>query len=338
MPALSPQLPWHTQLGSQRDWAWRGWQIRYTYLRAQTPAPDAVPIVFLHGFGAALTQWRLNLEPLSQHHTVYALDLLGFGASEKGSANYKVDLWMAQVRDFCREIVGRPVVLVGHSLGALVALAIAATDPALVQGLILLTLPASRQELLPGKLQSFVGEIESFFSSPLLLKPLFSVIRRPGVIRSVLRAVYANPEAITDELVQSFTIPAGDRGAAKVLCRLVQARTQTDFSPSTQSLLQAVDLPILLLWGEKDRVIPLVWGRQLPAMNPRLKLIELPGAGHCPYDECADRVNREILAWVDHCVGKVNAGVANAGMANAGAVNAGAVNAGETNQPPSPSA
>lgn len=328
MPTLSPLFPWHTQLGFQRDWAWRGWQIRYTYLRAQTPSPDAVPIVFLHGFGAALTQWRLNLEPMSQHHTVYAIDLLGFGASEKGAANYKVDLWMAQVRDFCREIVGRPVVLVGHSLGALVALAIAATEPALVQGLILLTLPASRQELLPGKLQGFVGEIESFFSSPLLLKPLFSLIRRPGVIRSVLRAVYANPEAITDELVQSFAIPAGDRGAAKVLCRLVQARTQTDFSPNTKALLQAVDLPILLLWGQKDRVIPLVWGRQLPAMNPKLKLIELPDAGHCPYDECADRVNQEILAWVDHCVG----------AATLEDMSAGATNLGHTNQPSSPSA
>lgn len=319
MPAVSsycPPLPWHTQLGSQRDWVWRGWQIRYTYLRVREPLPESVPIVFLHGFGAALTQWRLNLEPLSQHHTVYALDFLGFGASEKGSANYKVDLWMAQVRDFCREIVGRPVVLVGHSLGALVALAIAAHDPALVQGLILLTLPASRQELLPGKLQSVVGEIESFFSSPLLLRPLFSLVRRPGVIRSVLRAVYANPEAITDELVRSFAIPAGDRGAAKVLCRLVQARTQTDFSPSTKALLQAVNLPILLLWGQKDRIIPLAWGRQLPAVNSRLKLIELPNAGHCPYDECADRVNQEILAWVDHCVGAVNAGAANAGTAN----------------------
>lgn len=315
MPALSPRaplLPWSTQLGSQRDWAWRGWQIRYTYLRAREPLPESVPIVLLHGFGAALTQWRLNLEPLSQHHTVYALDLLGFGASEKGSANYKVDLWMAQVQDFCRSIVGRPVILVGHSLGALVALAIAATDPDLAQGLILLTLPASRQELLPGKLQGFVGEIESFFSSPLLLKPLFNVIRRPSVIRSVLRAVYANPESITDELVQSFTIPAGDRGAAKVLCRLVQARTQTDFSPSTKALLQAVDIPILLLWGEKDRVIPLTWGRQLPPMNPKLKLIELPDAGHCPYDECADRVNQEILDWVDHCRGYADIRIAEA--------------------------
>jgi len=295
--------PWHSHLGSQRDWVWRGWQTRYTYIRAADPIhPDSTPIVFLHGFGASLTQWRSNLIPLSQTHTVYALDLLGFGASEKAPTDFRVGLWVDQVRDFCRELIGQPVILVGHSLGALVALTAAVIDPELVHGMVLLTLPASRQELLPGWSQSWVGKIESIFATPFLIRPLLRVIRRPGFLRAVLKTVYSNREYVTDELISSFAIPAYDRGAAKVLCRLVQARTQNDFSLSTKTLLQDLDLPMLLLWGEQDRVIPLTWGRQLPLINPQLKMVEIPDSGHCPYDECADRVNQEILAWVKLCI------------------------------------
>ncbi|HEY9624213.1 MAG TPA: alpha/beta fold hydrolase [Crinalium sp.] len=292
--------PWHPQLGSQRDWVWRGWQIRYTHIRTDdtVAATSSPPLVFLHGFGSALTQWRLNLIPLSQHRTVYAIDLLGFGASEKAAASYNVDLWIEQVYDFCQTLIGQPVILVGHSLGALVALAAAERHPDLVKGLVLITLPSSRQELLPEWLQPIVGAIEGLFASPLIIKPLFQFIRQPAFIRSVLRKIYSNPESVTDELISSFTMPALDRGSAAVLTRLVKARTRSDFSPSTKSLLPNLQIPILMLWGEQDQVIPLTWGRQLPALNNKVKLVELPGAGHCSYDESSEQVNHEILTWL----------------------------------------
>jgi pimeloyl-ACP methyl ester carboxylesterase len=292
--------PWHPQLGAQRDWIWRGWQIRYTHLRAVNAgeSSSAPPLVFLHGFGAALTQWRLNLEPLSQERTVYAFDLLGFGASEKAAAPYNVELWIEQTYDFWRSLIGQPVVLVGHSLGALVALAAAERHPDMVQGLVLITLPSSRQELLPGWLQPLVGAIEGLFASPLIIKPLFRLIRQPAFIRAALRKIYSNPESVTDDLIASFTMPALDRGAATVLTRLVKARTKRDFSPNTKSLLPNLQIPILLVWGEQDQVIPLAWGRQLPPLNSNIKLVELSEAGHCSYDECSDQVNQAIATWL----------------------------------------
>jgi pimeloyl-ACP methyl ester carboxylesterase len=290
--------PWHPQLGSQRDWVWRGWQIRYTHLRPDEPNQATTPLLFLHGFGAALTQWRLNLVPFSQDRTVYAFDLLGFGASEKAAAPYKVDLWIEQTYDFWRSLIRQPVILVGHSLGALVALAAANRHPDMVQGLVLITLPSSRQELLPNWLQPIVGTIEGLFASPLIIKPLFRLIRQPGFIRAALRKIYSNPESVTDDLIASFTMPALDRGAAAVLTRLVKARTRTDFSPSTKSLLPNLQVPILLLWGEQDQVIPLAWGRQLPPLNSNIKLVELSDAGHCSYDESSEQVNQAIATWL----------------------------------------
>jgi pimeloyl-ACP methyl ester carboxylesterase len=286
-----------TRLGSQRDWIWRGWQVRYTFVRSATPT-DQPPILFLHGFGSSLAQWQENLLPLSQTHPVYALDLVGFGASEKADTAYKVELWADQVYDFWRTFIGEPIVLVGHSLGALVALTAAVAYPEMVKNLALLTLPASRQELLIGSLQSWVGRIESFFTSPLVIRLLFQMVRRPGIIRAILKAAYVNPERITEELIASFLTPGFDRGASKAFYRLSKARTQIDFSLKTEDLLPQVTVPILVVWGEGDRVIPIVRGRQLSSFNSQLRLVEIPEAGHCLYDECAECVNAELLAWL----------------------------------------
>ncbi len=286
-------------LGCQRDWIWRGWRVRYTYLPHHS-SEDA-PYLFLHGFGASLRQWQENLLPLSQHRRVYAMDLVGFGGSEKATAPYKIGFWVEQVYHFWKTFIQRPMVLVGHSLGALVALTAAIAHPDMLENLILITLPAARQELLPTLplwLQSLAGEMESAFASPLLIKPLFQIIRQPRVIRSVLRKIYVQGDRVTEALVESFIEPARDRGAAATLTRLTKARTRNDFSQLTRDLLPQVEVPILVIWGTEDRVIPLAWGRQLPGLSDRVTLVEIPNGGHCVYDECSAQVNAEILAWL----------------------------------------
>lgn len=305
---LEEMKVWESQLGAQRDWVWRGWQVRYTYLRSdalsspvaakEASANSATPLLLLHGFGSALTQWQENLLPLSRSHPVYALDLVGFGGSEKAAANYSVGFWVEQVYEFWRTFIGRPIVLIGHSLGALVALTAAVAHPDMVQNLVLLTLPAARQELLTGRFQALAGKLEGVFMTSLFTQLVFYFIRRPRVIRAVLRTVYVNRERVTEELVQRFLQPGFDRGAVRALSRLTKARTRSDFARATKELLAEVQVPILLIWGANDRVIPLTWGRQLPVLNPQLKLVEIPDAGHCPYDECAESVNAEILSWL----------------------------------------
>ena len=78
-------MSWQKRIGNQRDWVWRGWQTRYSYLRSQSDSSnlDRPPIIFIHGFGASIEHWRNNIPVIAKYCDVYALDLLGFGASRK---------------------------------------------------------------------------------------------------------------------------------------------------------------------------------------------------------------------------------------------------------------
>ncbi|MEM8503987.1 MAG: alpha/beta fold hydrolase [Cyanobacteria bacterium P01_D01_bin.1] len=290
-------------LGEQRIWYWRGWRIRYTHvagpvLRAgDSPQEEAAPFLLLHGAGASLEQWRENLLELARDRPVYALDLVGFGGSEKIANSVNTTLWMEQVADFWKVFLRRPMILTGHSLGALVALQTATTYPEQVERLIMLTLPAARQEL--GGAASKIGAVvESWFSSPVLIRPLFRLVRQPWLIRSALRVIARNPEKVDDGLVDGFIRPTRDRGAARMFCYLVKSRTADDFSPLTKDLVQQVQMPTLLLWGKCDRVIPIDWGRYVDTLSDQLTFVEIEEAGHFFYDELALDFHTTVERWL----------------------------------------
>ena len=298
---MTTSVSWQQRIGSQRDWVWRGWQTRYTYFRSlQTDNALSTPVMLLHGFGTSIGHWRHNLEVLGQQHTVYALDMLGFGASRKASADYKIDLWVDQVYEFWQTFIRQPMVLVGNSIGSLVCLAAAAAHPEMVKGIVLINLPdlSLREEAMPGWLRPVVSTVEGLVASPLLIKTLFYVARRPPVVRKWAGLAYANPVAVTAELVEILTGPAQDRGAAATFSALFRAMTSTNFGPRVKTILPTLDIPMLLMWGRKDRMIPPKLARQFVELNPNLELIELDDAGHCPHDEQPEQVNQILLDWL----------------------------------------
>ncbi len=293
---------WQQRVGSQRDWVWRGWQTRYTYIRPTHPSHNTTPLILLHGFGTSIGHWRQNLAVLGEHHTVYALDMLGFGASEKAPVSYKVDLWVEQVYDFWRTFIRQPVVLIGNSIGSLVAIAAAAAHPDMVQGIVMLSLPdpSLEEEAIPAFLRPVVAAIKSLIASPPVLKTLFRVVRRPSMTRRWASLAYANPDAVTDELIEILVGPAQDRGSASAFCAIFKAMTSAQFGPNVKAVLPTLKIPMLLIWGQQDRMVPLsAFARQFAEYNHNLQLLKLDNAGHCPHDECPEQVNQAILDWID---------------------------------------
>ena len=293
---------WTERIGYQRDWVWRGWQIRYSFMPAKNPQDvDNPPLILLHGFGAAIEHWRHNIPILSQNHRVYAVDLLGFGGSRKVQVPYTVNLWVEQIHDFWQTVINRPVVLVGNSIGSLVSMALAGKYPEMVAGLVMLSLPdvSRRREMIADWLLNIVTPMEKFFTSPWLLKPIFYYLRRPQVLKKWAGIAYEDKKAVSEELVQIIAAPTLDEGAAEAFISLAQAVNHPEYCPPAKLILPRLEIPILLCWGKQDRMVPVQLAQGFVSLNPRIKYVEFEQAGHCLQDECPDRFNPILLEWLE---------------------------------------
>ena len=145
------KLPW-LENGYQ-TWKWNNYSINYVALGNENADGDSKePLLLIHGFGASAYHWRYNIPYLARKYRVYAIDLLGFGLSDKPIIEYNADIWRDQVLSFIEEVVktgGRkdgpgsgPCVVAGNSLGGYAALSAAAAPGArekdLISGCILL--------------------------------------------------------------------------------------------------------------------------------------------------------------------------------------------------------
>lgn len=275
-------------------WKWQNHQIKYIV------KGTGLPLVLVHGFGASIGHWRKNIPALAEGgYRVFALDLLGFGGSDKAPVDYSVELWQQLLKDFWREHIQTPAVFIGNSIGALLSLAIAAHHPEIVAGGVLLNCAGGlnhRPEELRFPLRQIMTIFTNVVSSPGLGPFLFDRIRQKHRIRNTLRQVYGNKAAITDELVELLYQPSCDPGAQKVFASIVTAPP----GPKPTELLPLVQCPLLVLWGEDDPWTPLSGGRifQEFARSQPIKFISIPKTGHCPHDERPEVVNPLILDWL----------------------------------------
>jgi pimeloyl-ACP methyl ester carboxylesterase len=189
---------------------------------------------------------------------------------------------------------------VGNSIGSLVCLTVAYTYPDMVAGITMLSLPdvAIRQEAIPKPLQPIVMGIEGLFASHWLLKNLFLFLRQPSVIRRWAGVAYIDQNAVNEELIAILTLPAQDQGADRTFYRLFDAVRSPNFAPSAKVVLPRLDIPILLIWGLQDRMVPPLLAPIFAKLNPLIELVELAGVGHCPQDECPEKFNPILKEWL----------------------------------------
>ncbi|KAL3845667.1 hypothetical protein ACJIZ3_003070 [Penstemon smallii] len=291
-----------------KKWVWKGHTINYlVYPQGNTDSNANPPLLLVHGFGASIAHWRRNIPTLAQNHTVYAIDLLGFGASDKppGFA-YSMELWAQLILDFLDEIVQRPTVLLGNSVGSLACvIAAAESSRSLVRGLVLFNCAGGMNN------KAIVDDWRIKLFLPLLwlvdflLKQrgiasyLFDRVRQRDTLRNVLLSVYGNKESVDDDLVEIIRKPALDEGALDAFVSIVTGPP----GPNPVQLIPKITLPILLLWGDEDPFTPIdgpvgKYFSSLPGRLPNVNLFLLEGVGHCPHDDRPDLVHEKLLPWL----------------------------------------
>jgi pimeloyl-ACP methyl ester carboxylesterase len=277
-------------------WQWRDQSIYYVKAGDRHARP---PLLLVHGFGASTDHWRKNVAALQDEFEVWAIDLLGFGRSAKPEMQYSGSLWRDQLHDFITEVIQAPVVLAGNSLGGYASLCVAAQRPESAQGLVLLNSAgpfSSRQpETPPSSFRNAIQEaVRSVMLQPFPSFLLFQYTRQRSVIRKTLEKVYLDKTAVTDQLVEDIYRPSCDRGAAQVFASIFKSPR----GEAVDVLLQQLQCPLLLLWGEGDP-----WmnvrdrGAAFREHYPQLTEYYLQ-AGHCPHDEVPEQVNTLLKDWI----------------------------------------
>ncbi len=254
------------------------------------------PVVLLHGLGGSRFTYRFWVPPLARDHRVLAVDLKGFGAAPKPrDRRYTIHEQADLVHDlFLREDL-REAILVGHSYGGAVAMAVALRLLDEGEGR-LRALVVVAGAVLPQRLPRHLalGRI------PLLGALFTHLVPARLLVREGLKIAVHDPASITPEQVEGYAAPLRTPGARHALRWTLHHLVPEDV-PAFVARYPEVDVPALLLWGEHDRVVPPEIGRRLRLLLPRARLVVLPGIGHIPPEEAPEEslaVLRDFLREV----------------------------------------
>lgn len=276
-------------------WTWQGHRIAYA------EQGSGIPLILIHGFGASIGHWRQNIPVLAvAGYRVFAVDLLGFGKSDKPLVDYRMELWQDLLADFWQTHVQEPAVFVGNSIGALLSLMMLANHPDKARAGVLLNAAGGlnhRPEELNLPLRTVMAGFTKLVSSDVIGPFLFNRIRQKPRLRRTLQQVYRDHTAVTDELIDLIYEPACDPGAQKVFAAILTAPP----GPKPEDLLPRISQPLLILWGEADPWTPIKGAtlyRELAEQSEQVEFVPIPDTGHCPHDERPDLVNQQILNWL----------------------------------------
>ncbi len=246
-------------------------------------------VVLVHGLGGFAESWRHNLGALARRATVYAIDLPGFGRSAKPRTHYGLAYFARALHGFLESQGLRQASLVGHSLGAAVVMTYALTHPARVERLALVG------GVVPGF--SFSPSwIYRLVALPVLGETL-SLVSGAGLFKMALARCFHRPvRAEVDFFVDhEYAARTGSDARAAYLATLRDVRP--DFEEHRQDYRRALatlDLPVLLIHGRQDRVVPAAHCAETREALPTAALRWVDECGHFPQIEHADAVN----AWL----------------------------------------
>ncbi len=251
-------------------------------------------LVLVHGLGSSAEgDWGKLLRTLSATHRVLALDLLGFGASDKPFITYNVQTWVDTLGEFLRQRQVDRFTLVGESLGgwiaaqyAIQALAGEAVGPAFV-------LPRPARLVLSdaaGFSKTSVGRI---FERGENRGPTGVTLAGE---KQLLGAIFHDPAYIADEGLRSGMAWSIAKGDGWTIQSFYGNRSIVDEAVAER--LGVITIPTLVVWGQDDRLVPLDDGRGYAAGIPGARLVVIPDCGHAPMIEAPERFLKAVEAFL----------------------------------------
>jgi pimeloyl-ACP methyl ester carboxylesterase len=263
-------------------------------------------MVCVHGLGGSLVNWAAVAPSLSKTCRVIALDLAGFGRTRSHGRSTSVNANQRLLHRFLTEVCGDPAILVGNSMGGLIAVLQTDAHPETVAGIVLIdpALPVG----LASRPDPRVAAMFGLYAVPAVGRSVVARRRSSGsaeeVAMALLRLCCADPSLVPRPIVDQHLALARERNdypdvdaelivaARSLLWVLARRRVHA-------SLLHNITVPVLLLHGDRDRLVPIASARTAAAANPTWRFEVAVGVGHVPQLEVPDWTISLMLDWLE---------------------------------------
>ncbi len=249
-----------------------GCSVRYAQ------AGEGPVLLLIHGLGGSLENWQEVIGPLARRYTVLAPDLTGHGESAPAGGDYSLGALAAGLRDLLVALGHERATLVGHSLGGGVAMQFSYQFPEMVERLVLVSSGGLGPEVSP------VLRAAALPGADLFIAATAGVGRQiGGVLARGLSTVGLAPNADVAEVLRGYgTLADPERRAAFLATVRAVIDTRGQRVAATNRLYLAEAMPVLIIWGERDRIIPAHHGEHAHRQVPGSRLEVFENVGHLP--------------------------------------------------------
>jgi pimeloyl-ACP methyl ester carboxylesterase len=254
--------------------------------------PKGPTVVLLHGFAMSTDTWAAWTQKLGRDYRVIALDLPGYGLTRApGNKPYSYQAMADVVEAFAQAKHLGKVVVAGSSMGGGVAWRYALSHPERVRGLVLVDSSGWPEVNASVMNNGFVKAGEN----P-VLRPILTQLDNGPTMRMGFRTSFADPSRVDAAYLKRYVDLSRAPGRRAIWFQTLGDWLRQDFA--TPERLAAIKAPTLILWGQKDQLLPLADGRKFVADIPGAHLIVYPGVGHLPQEEAADRSAGDVIAFL----------------------------------------
>jgi pimeloyl-ACP methyl ester carboxylesterase len=275
--------------GEKRYYPWDQGYVFYTV------CGEGSPLVLVHGVypGASSFEWRRNFVPLAASHRVYALDLLGFGLSDRPGITYDPPLFESLLGDFLQDVVGEPAALCGTSLAGAFAAHAAFQRPATVSRLLLIGPTGLYDWADPPRATNFL--LHRLLRFPVLgLSGYYGLTSRAGLEKYLRRRLYYHPVSVTQEVLEAHYTAAHQSGASYAQAAFLSGL----LGEPVDGIFGDLRVPVLLVWGRHSRLAAVDNAGGFASLNPRADLEIFEASGALPHVEEAERFNTLVAGWL----------------------------------------
>ena len=263
---------------------------------------DEAPVLFVHGLGGRWRNWLENTPAVAQKRRVIALDLPGFGVSEMPAEEISVSAHARVVEELCEHLGLGAVAVVGNSMGGFISAELAVEFPERVERLVLVDAAGMVPALRHRARTAAVLEVTGFMGAR-LAAAYPTLAARPGLRRLALGFVAARPEKLSADLALEAVF-------APVTPAYRQALHATlgYLSHDWGRRLETVRCPTLVVWGDRDAIIPVGHAEEYAKLIPGARSLIIDGTAHIPMVERPRTFNRELLRFLAEPYGSPGSG------------------------------